>query len=364
MSEPTALDQYLLELINRARMDPTAEAARLGIDLNQGLSQGQITTAAKQPLAFDTVLADSARGHAEWMLETDTFSHTGVNGTDPGDRIEAAGYQLTGNWRWGENISWRGSTGAAEDQVKSLETQNDALFKSPGHRINILQDGFREVGTGIVAGDFKQYDALMVAENFGKTGSAVFLTGVAYDDLNDNDFYTPGEGRGGIKVEATLQGSDKPVVLTDTTGDAGGYEIAAAPGTYSVKFSGGGLTAPVVQTVTLGSENEKLDLIDPKDIKAPAGAQIAGVSDSSEPSPITALVDLVKESRDKLDFSALADHVRDGTPLPEAWVETIHRGEEILKTVDDNALADDLAHYIDLLGLPDTHHGTDGMVGV
>ena len=43
MSEPTALDQYLIELINRARMDPTAEAARLGIDLNQGLSQGQIT---------------------------------------------------------------------------------------------------------------------------------------------------------------------------------------------------------------------------------------------------------------------------------------------------------------------------------
>ncbi len=363
MSEPTALDQYLLELINRARMDPTAEAARLGIDLNQGLSQGQITTAAKQPLAFDTVLADSARGHAEWMLETDTFSHTGVNGTDPGDRIEAAGYQLTGSWRWGENISWRGSTGAAEDQVKSLETQNDALFKSPGHRVNILQDDFREVGTGIVAGDFKQYDALMVAENFGKTGSAVFLTGVAFDDLNDNDFYTPGEGRGGIKVEATLQGSGKPVVLTDTTGDAGGYDIAAAPGTYSVKFSGGGLTAPVVQTVTLGSENEKLDLIDPKDLKAPAGAQVAGVSDSSEPSPIAALIDLVKESGDKLDFSALADHVRDGTPLPEAWVETIHRGEEILKTIDGNALADDVAHYIDLLGLPDTHHGTDGLVG-
>lgn len=363
MSEPTALDQYLLELINRARMDPAAEAARLGIDLNQGLSQGQITAAAKQPLAFDTVLADSARGHAEWMLETDTFSHTGVNGTDPGDRIEAAGYQLTGNWRWGENISWRGSTGAAEDQVQSLEAQNDALFKSPGHRVNILQDDFREVGTGIVAGDFKQYDALMVAENFGKTGSAVFLTGVAYDDLNDNDFYTPGEGRGGIKVEATLQGSGKPVVLSDTTGDAGGYEIAAAPGTYSVKFSGGGLTAPVVQTVTLGSENEKLDLIDPRDVKAPAGAEVAGASDSSEPSPIAALIDLVKESRDELDFSALADHVRDGKPLPEAWVETIHRGEEILKTVDGNALADDLAHYIDLLGLPDTHHGTDGLVG-
>ncbi len=90
---------------------------------------------------------------------------------------------------------------------------------------------------------------------------------------------------------------------------------------------------------------------------------MAGVSDVSESAPVSALIDLVRESGDKLDFSALADHVRDGSPLPEAWVETIHRGEEILKTVDTDALADDLAHYIDLLGVPDTHHGTDGLVG-
>jgi uncharacterized protein YkwD len=147
MSEPTAaLDQYLIELINRARMDPAAEAARLGIDLNQGLSQGQITTAPKQPLAFDPNLTDSARGHSKWMLDKDVFSHTGVSGSDPGDRIEAAGYKLAGDWRWGENISWRGSAGTAEDQVESIKLQNDALFKSPGHRVNILQDDFREIG--------------------------------------------------------------------------------------------------------------------------------------------------------------------------------------------------------------------------
>jgi uncharacterized protein YkwD len=369
MSEPTALDQYLIELINRARMDPATEAARLGIDLNQGLSQGQITTAPKQPLAFDPNLTDSARGHSKWMLDKDVFSHTGVNGSDPGDRIEAAGYKLAGDWRWGENISWRGSAGIAEDKVESIKLQNDALFKSPDHRVNILQDDFREIGTGIVSGGFKQYNALMVAENFGKTGNGVFLTGVAYDDLNNNDFYTPGEGRGGIKVEATLQGATKPTVLSDTTGTAGGYEIAVAPGTYSVKFSGVGLAAPVTKTVTLGNENEKLDLIDPKDVKAPAVAKAAGalvadadVAGASESAPVSALIDLVREAGDKLDFSALVDHVRDGSPLPEAWVETIHRGEEILRTADTDALADDLAYYVDLLGVRDTH-GIDGLVG-
>jgi uncharacterized protein YkwD len=360
MSEPTALDQYLIELINRARMHPAEEAARLGIDLNQGLSKEQISTAPKQPLAFDPALTDSARGHAKWMLDKDVFSHTGAGGSDPGDRMEAAGYKFTGDWRWGENISWRGSTGVAEDQVKSLEAQNDALFKSPTHRVNILNDDFREIGTATLSGQFKQYNALMTDENFGKTGEAVFLTGVAYNDLNNNHFYTPGEGLGRIKVEATLQHSAKPVVLSDTTGTAGGYEIPVAPGTYTVKFSGGGLADPVIQTVTVGNENEKLDLIDPHEFTTAAGAQVAGVSDSA---PISALIDLVRESGDKLDFSALVDHVRDGTPLPDAWVETIRRGEEILKTADADALADDLAHYIDLLGIPDTHHLTDGLVG-
>ena len=328
MSEPTALDQYLIELINRARLDPAGEAARLGIDLNQGLSQGKINTAPKQPLAFDPALTDSARGHSKWMLDKDVFSHTGVNGSDPGDRMEAAGYQFTGNWRWGENISWRGSTGTAENQVKSIDLQNNSLFKSPGHRVNMLQDDFREIGTGIVSGEFKQYNALMVAENFGKTGSKVFITGVAYDDLNNNDFYTPGEGRGGIKVEATLQGANKSTVLSDTTGTAGGYEIAVAPGTYSVKFSGGGLAAPVIKTVTLGNENEKLDLIDPKEVKAPAVAKAAGIDAAeahvagvSELAPVSELINLVRESGDKRDLSALINHVRDGSPLPEAWVK-------------------------------------------
>lgn len=346
MTEPNAVEQYLIELINRARANPAAEAARLGIDLNEGLSQEQISTAPKQPLAFDPALTDSARGHAQWMLDEDVFSHTGAGGSGPGDRMADAGYDFTGNWRWGENISWRGTIGPKEDPVQSIESQNDALFLSPAHRENILQDDFREIGAASLPGQFKEYDALMVAENFGRTGEAVFLTGVAYDDLNDNDFYTPGEGLGGITVEASLQGLDKPILLSDITGTAGGYEIAATPGTYTVTFSGGGLAAPVVQTVALGNENVKLDLIDPRDIEAPLGFRVAGASESA-----------------KLDFSALVDHVRGHSPLPDAWAETLHRGEEILKTADTDVFADDLAHCIELLGVPDHPYGADGLVG-
>jgi hypothetical protein len=40
--EPSALAQLALELLNHCRADPTAEAARYGIDLNEGLNPGTL----------------------------------------------------------------------------------------------------------------------------------------------------------------------------------------------------------------------------------------------------------------------------------------------------------------------------------
>ena len=45
MAANTPQEQLMLELINRARMDPAGEAARQGISLNQGLAAGTISTA-------------------------------------------------------------------------------------------------------------------------------------------------------------------------------------------------------------------------------------------------------------------------------------------------------------------------------
>src|SRR6478735_4975947 len=71
---PSNLQQYMVELINRARANPTAEAARYGISLNEGLPAGTISTAPKQPLAINRYLTDGARTHSQWMIDTDTFS--------------------------------------------------------------------------------------------------------------------------------------------------------------------------------------------------------------------------------------------------------------------------------------------------
>ncbi|MFE4105863.1 CAP domain-containing protein [Almyronema epifaneia] len=258
MAQPTAYEQFMLEMINRARFDPSAEAAQYGIDLNQGLAPGTLSSSAKQPLAFNLNLIDAARDHSQWMLNTDTFSHTGVGGSSAGDRMRTAGYRFTGSWTWGENIAWRGTT-ATPNIGAFVATQHGDLFKSVGHRTNLLNENFREVGVGILTGEFSGYNAVMTTQNFAKSGSSVFLTGVAFDDsVIDDDFYTVGEGLGGIQITATRQ-SDNAVFSTATF-DSGGYQVALAPGTYQITFSGGELAQAVNQTITLANQNVKLDL--------------------------------------------------------------------------------------------------------
>lgn len=251
MAQISANEQYMLELVNRARVDPAAEAARYGVNL------GSITTAAKQPLAANQLLTTAARGHSQWMLDTDNFSHTGSGGSDPGDRMRAAGYSFTGNWTWGENISWQGTTGTL-NTAAAIADQHAGLFRSSGHRANILNDSFKEVGIGALTGRFEIHNAQMVTQNFARSGSATFLTGVAYNDANGDKFYTPGEGLGGVRVAMQPAGGS---ASSTTTGAAGGYEKALAAGTYAVTFSGGGLPASVGMQVALADRNVKLDLV-------------------------------------------------------------------------------------------------------
>ena len=178
MAQPTAYEQYLLELVNRARANPAAEAARQGIDLNAGLPAGTISATAKQPLAFNPQLIDAARGQSNWMLATDTFSHTGSGGSSPGDRMKAAGYPFEGNWAWGENIAIRWGSGTSITP-SVVDAFNSGLFKSAGHRENILSGSFREAGTGLAAGDYRGSPAATATEDFAKSGTLSFLTGVA-----------------------------------------------------------------------------------------------------------------------------------------------------------------------------------------
>lgn len=252
----TAAEQYLLELINRARLDPAAEAARYGIDLNAGLAAGTISTASKQVLAPNALLENAAIGHSQWMLAADIFSHTGSGGSSPSQRATAAGYQWT---NIGENLSWRGSSGTI-DFNGSINTHHQDLFLSAGHRLNMLNDMYQEVGIAQERGLFnlngRNYDSSMVTELFGKpAAAAVFLTGVIYNDTDKNGFYSVGEAVAGATI-STLG-------TTTTSAAAGGYGMTIQRDTGFVVS--GQVGALNYQFALAGTRsNVKVDIVDQK----------------------------------------------------------------------------------------------------
>lgn len=71
----SAAEQYLLELINRARLDPQAEANRYDLPLNAGLGAGTISGEALQVLSPNSELNEAAVAHSEWMLNADVQSY-------------------------------------------------------------------------------------------------------------------------------------------------------------------------------------------------------------------------------------------------------------------------------------------------
>ncbi len=236
MSKANTAEQFMLELIN-------AERSQVGA----------------QPLAFDGDLNASSENHSNWMLSTDIFSHTGANGSDAGDRMEAAGYDFSGNWTWGENVAWKSFSGTVNIQAEVQQLHTN-LMNSPGHRANLLKDGFREIGVGVEIGRFQNFDAAMVTQNFARTASEFFLIGVAFNDLDSDNHYDIGEGFDNVTVSA--KNNETGSIVTTTTNVGGGYDLELASGNYTVTFSGNDFTTTALQT-SINNKNVKLDLINP-----------------------------------------------------------------------------------------------------
>jgi Ca2+-binding RTX toxin-like protein len=261
MGQFSAQEQYFLELVNRSRMNPAAEATRYGISLNQNLASGTISSNAKQVLAPNALLHDAARAHTAHMIAVDRFAHEGIGDGDLGSRINDVGYSWS---RLGENIAWTSQN--------SIDLHHQNLFKSAGHRENILSGVFKEVGIGSTLGTFVHSgtpwtNSLMTTQNFGTSTSAAFVTGVNYvDSTNNNNFYTIGEGITGRTVKLYQDG----VLKTSASAlAAGGYALKTSlTGKMEIVFSGTGLANDKGASFTLGSSNVKIDMVDSSLIEA------------------------------------------------------------------------------------------------
>ncbi|MFJ8685318.1 CAP domain-containing protein [Micromonospora wenchangensis] len=92
-------------------------------------------------VTVDAKLTLAAQQHSQDQADHQTMTHTGSDGSDAGQRLDRAGYA----WRtYGENVAWNQQTPAAVMQ---------AWMNSSGHRANILNCAFTEIGVGVANGN-------------------------------------------------------------------------------------------------------------------------------------------------------------------------------------------------------------------
>jgi uncharacterized protein YkwD len=123
----STLEHQVFELINRKRAE-------------NGL----------QPLVWSERVAQVARLHSRNMASYNFFSHVGVDGKRVDSRANSTGLS---NWRSiGENIAYNRGFGNPVERVV------EQWMRSPGHRDNLLGDGWKESGVGItIASDGRYY---------------------------------------------------------------------------------------------------------------------------------------------------------------------------------------------------------------
>jgi uncharacterized protein YkwD len=110
-------------------------------------------------------LSHAASAYARLMVVQRFFGHVSPAGTTMAQRIKRTRY-LRGARRWslGENIAWGSGASATPARIVS------AWMRSPGHRRNILDGGYRDVGIGIAVGSPDGGSGATYVNEFGRRG--------------------------------------------------------------------------------------------------------------------------------------------------------------------------------------------------
>jgi uncharacterized protein YkwD len=107
-----------------------------------------------RPLHRNAALAKAARWQSRDMVAHAYFDHARPGGPNFVQRIRRTGY-LSGVRRWlvGENIAWGEGRGSTTTSIVR------AWMASPGHKKNILESAYQDVGIGLVLGSPYEHDA-------------------------------------------------------------------------------------------------------------------------------------------------------------------------------------------------------------
>ena len=288
-ADPTADQQYWLELINRMRRDPQGELARLVHFSSPGVwattksddptvqfaldyyntSASALQTqwnglTAAPALAWNSQLSNSAISYSNLMVQTQQQSHT-LDGLSLANRIQSGGYTNqfleVGESLFAatENV-FHGHSAFAIDWGDSDSNPNNGFgtgIQTPAlHREVMMSPAFKELGIGfqsisIPPGNGQAPGPLVVTQHFASqyryTGteyvSDPIITGVVHsDDILADAFYTPGEGIANAMIQV-WDTFTTTLIASGLTNSAGGFNITTPDlilgRTYAVRLADG-----------------------------------------------------------------------------------------------------------------------------
>lgn len=108
-----------------------------------------------EKLTNNGLLASAAQAKANDMLAKQYFSHNTPSGETPWTFIKATGYSYV---TAGENLAI---------DFSEAESVQSAWMNSPGHRANIMNKSFQEIGIGIAKGMYNGHQTTIVVQMFG-----------------------------------------------------------------------------------------------------------------------------------------------------------------------------------------------------
>lgn len=123
---------------------------------NQGRNENNIPT-----LKYNLVLEKAARNKVNDMIAHSYFAHYGPGGKKPWDWIREAGYQYE---YAGENL--------AINYSDSVDVYN-AWMNSPGHKANILNNNYTEIGVATAKTKINGKESVLVVQMFGQPKSGI-----------------------------------------------------------------------------------------------------------------------------------------------------------------------------------------------
>jgi len=119
------------------------------------------STEKADKLTLNKTLNKAAQAKVEDMFTKQYFEHVSPTGVGPANLAESVGYKYV---RVGENLA----LGNFQDDADIVQ----AWMDSPGHRENIVNSGFSEIGIAVGQGKYEGHDTWLAVQTFGLPASA------------------------------------------------------------------------------------------------------------------------------------------------------------------------------------------------